>query len=128
MLEIKPIQSKVEQEDACARCGVAYDADCMAYGAKENGELLGVAQFTIEKGQGYVKCIATRVGLDDFEALFLMGRAVLNFIDLCGVHTAVCAEGASTKRAIAAIGFSRDADGALRADMTKMFGGCADKH
>ena len=52
MLEIKPIQSKEEQEAACAKCAGAYDADCMAYGAKENGELLGVAQFTIEKGEG----------------------------------------------------------------------------
>ena len=128
MLEIKPIQSKTEQEAACARCGIPYDADCMAYGAKENGELLGVAQFTFERGEGYVKNIATAVGLDDFEALFLMGRAVLNFIDLCDVHTAVCAEDASTKRAIAAIGFSRDKNGVLRADMTRMFGGCDGKH
>lgn len=123
MLEIKPIPSKTEQEAACARCGIPYDAACMAYGAKDNGELRGVAQFTFERGEGYVKNIATAVGLDDFETLLLMGRAVLNFIDLCNVHTAVCAENASTGRAIAAIGFSRDRDGVLRADMTKMFGG-----
>lgn len=128
MLEIKPIQSKAEQEAACTRCGVAYDADCMAYGAKENGELLGVAQFTFHSGEGYVKSISTLPGLDDFEALFLMGRAVLNFIDLCDVHTAVCAEDATTKRVIAAVGFSRDADGVLRADMTRMFGGCGGEH
>ena len=100
----------------------------MAYGATKSGEFLGVAQFTVKQSEGFIKNIATAVGLDDFEALFLMGRAVLNFIDLCGVHTAVCAEYASTKRAIAAIGFSRDKSGILRADMSRMFGGCADKH
>lgn len=128
MLEIKPIQSKTEQEAICARCGVPYDTDCMAYAAREGGELLGVAQFTIEKGEGYVKNITNAVGVDDFEVLFLLGRAVLNFIDLCDVHTAICAEDASTPRAIAAIGFSFGEDGILRADMTRMFGGCDGKH
>ena len=128
MLEIKPIQSKSEQEAICALCGVTFDAECMAYAAREGDTILGVAQFTIERGEGFVKDIKTKEGLDDFEALFLMGRAVLNFIDLCGVHTAVCAEDAATPRAIAAIGFARDDNGVLRADMTRMFGGCDGKH
>ena len=41
MLTIKPIQEKTEQEAACARCGIPYDADCMAYGAHEEGEFVG---------------------------------------------------------------------------------------
>ena len=118
MLEIKPISSKSEQEAACARCAIPYDADCMAYGATKSGELLGVAQFTVEQSEGFIKNIATAVGLDDFEALFLMGRAVLNFIDLCGIRTAVCAEDACPEPAIAAIGFFRGRDGLLRADIT----------
>ena len=125
MLEIKPIQSKTEQEAACARCGIPYDADCMAYGAKENGELLGVAQFTFERGEGYVKNIATTVGLDDFEALFLMGRAVLNFIDLCGVHQAYF-DGDVTvpgEKLLEAIGFRPDEtqNGRLGMDLTGFF-------
>lgn len=129
MLEIKPIQSKEEQEAACARCKIAYDAEYMAYSAKDDGSFIGVAQFTMIEGAGYIKNITLTEGLDDFEALFLLGRAMLNFIDLCGIHRAYCAEDAAEGRILTAIGFRRDAEGRLFADMTHMFGGCGgEKH
>ena len=128
MLEIKPIQSKDEQAGFCARCSVPYDPDCMAYAATLDGEFIGVAQFTIEKEGGYVKNITLIPGLEDFEAIFLMGRAVLNFIDLCGIHTATCARDAASETHIKAIGFKRDENGVFTADMTNMFGGCGGKH
>lgn len=127
MLEIKPIQSKEEQQAYCAQCGVAYDAECMAYSAKDNGKFIGVAQFTMLEGAGYIKSISLIKDLDDFEALFLMGRAMLNFIDLCGIHQAYCAEDAADARIITAIGFRRNGEGKLWADMTHMFGGCGEK-
>lgn len=128
MLEIKPIQSKEEQAAACARCDIPYDSDCMAYAAVLDGNFIGVAQFSIEKGFGHIKNIATLKTVDDFEALFLMGRAVLNFIDLCGIHVATCAEDAASARVITAVGFKRNETGVLHADMTHMFGGCDGKH
>lgn len=128
MLEIKPIQSKEEQEAACTRCGVPYEADMMAYSAKDDGKFIGVAQFTMLSGAGCVNNITLVPGLDDFEALFLMGRAMLNFIDLCGVHQAYCAENAADPRILTAIGFRRDSENRLYADMTHMFGGCGEKH
>ena len=127
MLEIKPIQNKEDQATACARCGVPYDPDCMAYAATLDGEFLGVAQFTIEEGHGHVKNVTLLPGVEDFEAVFLMGRAMLNFIDLCGVHTATCAPDATSEIYIKAIGFKPAEDGLLWADMTHMFGGCGGK-
>jgi hypothetical protein len=100
----------------------------MAYSAKLDGEFIGMAQFTIEAKRGRIRNIVTVEGVDDFEALFLMGRAALNFIDLCGIHTAVCDETAATPRVITAVGFKRAENGSLLADMTHMFGGCEDKH
>ncbi len=128
MLEIKPIQSKDEQASCCARCSVPYDADCMAYAATLDGEFIGVAQFTIEKDGGFLKNVTLIQGLDDFEAIFLMGRAVLNFIDLCGIHTATCAEDAASETHIKAIGFKKNDNGVYYADMTHMFGGCGGNH
>ena len=128
MLEIKPIQDKEEQAAACARCHIPYDAECMAYSAKDNGNFIGVGQFTMLEGAGYIKNIQLIDDLDDFEALFLMGRAMLNFIDLCDVHCAYCADDAAEPRILTAIGFHRDENGKLFADMTHMFGGCGDKH
>ncbi len=127
MLEIKPIQNKEEQEAACLRCGLPYLADSMAYAAKENDNLIGVAQFTIEGDAGYIQNIGLIEGLDDFEALFLMGRAILNFIDLCDIHQSYCADDAAESRILTAIGFHRNESGRLFADMTHMFGGCDGK-
>ena len=127
MLEIKPIQSKEEQAAACALCHVPYDADCMAYAATLDNDFLGVAQFTIEKDRGHVKNISLLPGVEDFEAVFLMGRAMLNFIDLCGIHTATCEPDAASETIIKAIGFKKTEDGAFVADMTHMFGGCGKK-
>ena len=124
MLEIKPISSKSEQEAACARCGIPYDADCMAYGAHEDGEFVGMCQFNIEQDAGYIQNLALREGLDDFEAIFLIARATLNFIDLCGIHRAACAPNAAPERIIKAVGFKPGEDGRLWADLSRMFGGC----
>ena len=124
MLEIKPIQTKADQETACTRCGIPYDQDCMAYAAHEDGEFIGMCQFNIEAERGYIKNLALREGLSDFEALFLLGRATLNFIDLCGIHKAACSEDAAEERVVTAIGFRRGEDGVYLADMTHMFEGC----
>ena len=89
MLIIKPIQDKAAQEAACMRCGIVYDADLLAYAAEVDDELVGVCQFTMNAEGGSVRGMGTLVGREpDFEAMFVLGRAALNFIDLCGVHKA----------------------------------------
>ena len=124
MLTIKPIQEKNEQEAACARCGIVYDAASMAYGADEDGVFVGMSQFTFEKDAGYIQNIALREGLEDFEASFLIARATMNFIDLCGIHQTFCSPDAAPDRIIKAVGFKLREDGRLWADLTHMFGGC----
>ena len=39
-------------------------------------------------GAGHIYNISPAPDTDDFESLFLLGRAALNFIDLCGVYDA----------------------------------------
>lgn len=88
MLIIKPIQTKREQEDICAGCGVQYNPDALAYAAREDDALLGVSQFRILGKYAEVYDLHNAEGVDDLEALIIMGRAVLNFVDLCGVKEA----------------------------------------
>lgn len=125
MLEVKPIQSKVEQEAACARCGIAYDADLLAYAATVDGELVGVCQFTLAEQGGSVRSLGTTAGREsDFEAMFVLGRAALNFIDLCGVHRAAYdapVEGEAAERLIRAIGFAPNETGRWCVDLTHFF-------
>ena len=124
MIKVTPIQSKEEQKNACELCSVVYDADCLAYGAYIDDEFVGVCQFKVTKGGGVVRDIRCAEGKHDFETLFIMGRAALNFIDLCGVHNAFFCGDIETKedeRLIIAIGFKKNADGKYEMDLTNFF-------
>lgn len=127
MLEVLPIQSKTEQEAMCGRCGVPFDANLMAYQALIDGELKGICQFTMNQSGGYIRSFALVqdaeiTAKDRGEALFVMGRATLNFIDLCGVHTAYFEDSTFTDEAmIKAIGFRRNEQNAWVMDLTDFF-------
>ena len=92
MLEVKPIQAKEEQKEICGLCGVEFDPDCLAYSAKEDGKLLGVSQFRILGDYAVIYDLKNATGTDDLGALIIMGKATLNFIDLCGVKEVILKE------------------------------------
>ena len=121
MLEILPMQSKAEQEALCARCGTKFQPDAMAYSAKNGDVITGICQFTIKKDGGHVHDIVCVDEMDDFETLFLMGRAALNFIDLCGVHYAIYDGEIRDESFIKAVGFSKNSDGVYDVDLTDFF-------
>ena len=125
MLEIKPIQDKNEQKMLCELCKTVYRPSALAYSAYDNGDPVGICQFRIKNDNGYLYDLCNTAGVDDLEALIIMGRATLNFIDLCGIHTAYF-EGDKTRAAIA-VGF-REKDGVLFADLTGMFESPCKKH
>ncbi|MBR7184060.1 MAG: hypothetical protein IKD37_00480 [Clostridia bacterium] len=124
MLEVKPIQSKAEQEAICLRCGTPFDADLLAYAATVEDELVGVCQFTLTPDGGSLRTLATVTDrAPDFEAMFVLGRAALNFIDLCGIHATTYdapVQDAEQERLIKAIGFSQT-DGRWTVDLTHFF-------
>ena len=114
MLKVLPIQSKAEQEDICKKCNVTFVPDLLAYGATVNDVLMGVSQFKLTDKGGIVYDLAPADGTFDFEALFVLGRGTLNFIDLCGVHSAVFVgdiPDEQTERLIKAVGFKKNENG-----------------
>ncbi len=121
MLEVLPLQSKTEQEALCARCGTTYDPELMAYGASVDGESVGICQFTITDEGGSLRDIAVLPGHTAFETPFLLGRAALNFIDLCGVHCAYYDGIVDDESLIKAIGFEKKDDGRYYVDLTDFF-------
>jgi len=121
MLEVLPIQSKQEQEALCARCGIEFRTETLAYKALVEGELRGVCQFTMNAGGGRIVDFAPVPDLYEFEPMFVMGRAALNFIDLCGVHHAYFDAAFENETLIKAIGFSKNSDGRYEIDLTDFF-------
>ena len=126
MLKVFPIQDKAEQAALCERCGVKFDADLLAYQATVDGRFVGVCQFKLHPDGGILYDLAPLKGEDpNQEAIFVMGRAALNFIDLCGTHQAyfdgdVTIPGQTMLRAI---GFRPDEsqNGRLGMDLTDFF-------
>ena len=124
MFKIIPIQTISEQKRIAELC----DAECregfFAYAMLDFDTLdvMGFSQFEINGELGYIADIKERVGNDDFEAMFILARQTMNFIDTCGAHKCKMAEDAATERLSLAVGFKKDGDG-YSCDMTGMFDG-----
>ncbi len=113
MITVKPIQSKQDQERLCALCHVPYRAELLAYGAwNDKNEFSGICQFGMNAEGGHLYHLATPTENDPDDALFVMGRAALNFMDLCGTRTAFF-EGETEGKGplLSRIGFTKDEKG-----------------
>ena len=121
MIKVLPIQSKLKQEEICAKCAVKYDADLLAYAAYVDDRLAGVCQFKLTEKGGVIKDIAPTTDLLDKEALFVMGRGALNFIDLCGVHKATYVGDVFDEQLLRKIGFSKTEDSEFEIDLEGFF-------
>ena len=121
MLKVLPIQSKINQEEICLRCGVEYDPDLLAYSATVDDELAGVCQFKLTDKGGMVYDLAPVKDSFDFEAMFVLGRGTLNFIDLCGVHYARYIGKGCEERILKAIGFKQEEDGTYAINLEGFF-------
>jgi hypothetical protein len=89
----------------------------------ETGDLMGMSQFEVGANGGYISDIVPRIGYDDFEAMFILGRQTMNFIDLCGTHTVTASAEATDERLLRAIGFKKQENGEYFCDMDGMFDG-----
>ena len=124
MLKVLPIQSKITQEEICLRCGVEYDPDLLAYSATVDDELAGVCQFKLTDKGGMVYDLAPVKDSFDFEAMFVLGRGTLNFIDLCGVHYAIYRgeiKDEQTERLVKAVGFKLTDRGTYEVNLEGFF-------
>ncbi len=119
MLIIKPIQDKRLQEELATKCGVTYKPDLVAYGAWVSDEFVGISQFRMGK-EGAICDLAKANGTDDTEAMFIMGRQTMNFMDLHGTHSAYF-EGDCDEKFIEWLGFTKNAEGRWWADLSAFF-------
>lgn len=132
MLKVLPIQTKAEQESICKKCNIKFNPDLLAYVATVDGELRGASQFKLSSEGGLVFDISPADGTNDFESLFVLGRATLNFIDLCGIHYAIYKgeiENEEKERLLRAIGFKKNSLDVYDVDLTGFFTDhCHDKN
>lgn len=111
MLEIHPVETKEEQKKYCALCGAEFDADLLCYAAYVDGMVVGVTQFKIDKACGYIYDISNTLETNDENALFVMGRATLNFIDNCGIEKAEYIGKVTDEVLLKNIGYRKNSEG-----------------
>jgi len=125
MLEILPIQNKNEQRKMCEHLGVEYSQDMLAYSARYAGQLCGICQFKMTSRGGSLFSLTCAKQLPEditeFQVLFTLGRAALNFIDLCGVHKAYYDGKDTDDMLLRQIGFTKNADGEYFIDLEGFF-------
>ena len=129
MFKITPIQDKEMQKKYIELVGGVFRPEYFAYAMAdcETGELMGVAQFEISGEEGNISDLREIPGRDDFEAMFILGRQTMNFINLCGASTCTANTDAAERRLLTAIGF-KETDGRLFATLDGMFDGHCGSH
>ncbi len=128
MLIIRPVQSKEKQAELCELCGIEFRSNDFAYAAYVSGNVVGMSQFSVCDEFGTVNDLVPAPGTNDLEALFIMGRQTMNWIDLLGVHTCQIRSEATSDVLIGALGFRKDESGIFTADTTHMFEGNCGGH
>ena len=125
MFKISPIQDTEVQKKYAEACGIPCREGLFAYAMVDvdSLELMGMSQFEIGDGVGYIADLVPRVGYDDFEAMFILGRQTMNFIDLCAAHSVKASAETTDETLLRAIGFKKQDSGEYFCDMDGMFDG-----
>ena len=124
MFVITPVQDFDLAKEYCIACNTYLRDGAFIYAMKDHktGTLMGISQFEICGDYGYIYDLCPVPGLDDFEAMFILGRQTMNFIDTCGAHECRMPLSIEESTLIKAIGFSKKND-YYSCDMTGMFDG-----
>ena len=124
MFKITPIQSTQDAEKFASSCGAVIKDGCFVYAMTdcESGEIMGLSQFEILDGYGYIYDVKEAADKNDFEAMFILGRQTMNFIDLCGISVCRADLNAGDESLLKAIGFKMS-DGFYECSTQGMFDG-----
>ena len=122
MIKVIPIQDKEEQARLCTRVGIPFSPDLLAYYAlDEKEEFAGICQFKTAADGGHIYHLAAPAGTENLDPLFVMGRATLNFLDLCGFKTAFFDGETPEDALLRRIGFTPDEKGIYSVNLDGFF-------
>ncbi len=129
MFKITPIQDEKTHILYAEKCGAKYVKNAFAYGMSdvENGEIMGLAQFEINGIDARVFAFSEPKDKNDFEAMFILARQTLNFIDMCGADTVYASKDACDESFLKAVGFKWDGE-EYKCITTGMFDGNCGNH
>ena len=129
MFKITPVNDDAEMRELTSVASIPYFEGAFYYKMfdMESGELMGFSVFEIHKDFGEILALYEAEGRDDFEAMFILGRQTLNFIDLCGMHCVRADTSYASERLLLAIGFKKKED-SFAINLEGMFDGHCHSH
>ncbi len=90
MLRARPIRDITEQKSCCAACGMVHNADLLYFAIFEDEtDCLGTCAFKFSQTCAEMIEIKPKCETYDDEAMFILGKATLNFIDLVGFKSVI---------------------------------------
>ena len=130
MFKIEPIQDKLRQKELCELFGIKYEEDFFGYYMYDLDTLsaMGMSQFEIKGEEGYINDLVSVKDHFDHEAMFILGRQTMNFIDKCGAHKCYARPNGGEDKLLSSIGFKPDDSGNLFCNTTGMFDGKCGNH
>ncbi len=120
MLTVKPIQSKIEQEELCSLCSATYNFNSFAYRADDEG-FIGICQFRFDKGVGVIEALKYAPDVEDWEAMIIMLRTAMNFMFRCGIEASVFETDSACEDLIKRSGYKINSDGTYELDIKKFY-------
>ena len=107
MFKITPVQDTETARIYLSKCASTLKEGAFLYAMTdcESGDIMGIAQFEITDESGYIYDLKEADGHDDFEAMFILGRQTMNFINICGKDVCRIGKESSDEKLIKAIGF-----------------------
>ena len=112
MFKITPVQDIGLASKYLSDCNATVKEGCFVYAMTDcdSGNLMGVSQFEILSEYAYIYDLKSIVNLNDFEAMFILGRQTMNFINSCGIELCRSDLNAGDEQLIKSIGFEKKFD------------------
>ncbi len=125
MFKIFPIQDDATRNTYAAACNATVKAGAFAYGMAdaESAEIMGFSQFDLDGEEATLYDLKEKCGQNDFEAIFILGRATLEFCERCGAILCHAEKGAADETLLRAIGLRTETNGRLSGKIEGMFDG-----
>lgn len=125
MFKIFPIQDEETKNTYARACGTEAIDGAFAYGMAdaESGAIMGFSQFDFDGESATLYDLKEKCGQNDFEAIFILGRATLEFCERCGAVICTARNGAADETLIRAIGLREPTEQGLFGHIEGMFDG-----
>ena len=129
MFKISPVQDESFAIEVTAQCGVKRISGTFVYQMRniETNALMAISQFEILGSEALIYDIRAVKDLDDDEAMFILARQTMNFIDMCGAHICKAISSTANEAFLKRVGF-KASDNCYVCNMTGMFDGNCGHH